>query len=93
MISSLEYVRDQLEKHDNELQNRKRIFALPVADDQIQEKAQDRPAEIVNQVVENVLNDDKSTGSSDNKLDTGSNIQGKAEIISHYKISPEYKRL
>ena len=68
MISSLEYVRDQLEKHDNELQNRKRIFALPVADDQIQEKAQDSPADMVNQVVENVLNDDKSTGSSDNKL-------------------------
>lgn len=61
-------MRDQLEKHDNELQNRKRIFALPVADDQIQEKAQDRPADMVNQVVENVLNDDKSTGSSDNKL-------------------------
>lgn len=95
LISSLEYVRDQLEKHDHELQNRKRIFALPVADDQIQEKAQDRPL-IVNQMVEKVLQDDgeiKSTGSSDNlnnKLDVGSNIEGKAEIIQYGKISPEY---
>jgi len=84
-------VRDQLEKHDSELQNRKRIFALPEADDQVQEKAQqDRPS-MVNQVVDNVLNDDNSTGSSsDNKLDTGSNIQGKAEIIANVRISPQY---